>query len=163
MIYNHKINSPYVISTSLITGLSQSKICPRKVSVLTFLNRVLKIASALGVAMTGKSGSILERGVRVLTWQWSSRLWVISKQSSSGRSCSCLIEWTKIQIHEQPVIYTNKRNHLHVEVLQNFLSSVEDPRHAEVQVPHQDRVYQDPDSAEIPQPTVNLNEQHPDW
>lgn len=36
---------------------------------LTLLKSGLKMASAFGVAITGRSGIFLERGVKVFTWQ----------------------------------------------------------------------------------------------
>lgn len=53
------------------------------------LKRGFNNASAFGVAITGRLGSISESGFKVFKWQWSSRLCVINKQSISGRSLSC--------------------------------------------------------------------------
>lgn len=138
--------------------MSANLIRPRKVERLTFLNSLLRMASALGVEMTGKPGSIFERGVRVLTWQWSSRLCVISKQSRSGRSCSCLRKSTRSTLIVISTIFaTSRRNHHHLKVLQDLLSSIKKPRLTEVQVAHENRVHQDVDPAQIPQPAVALN------
>ena len=55
----------------------------------TFLKSLLNVSSAFGVEITWRSGNILDNGSRVFTWQWSSKFWVMSNNSNSGRSSNC--------------------------------------------------------------------------
>lgn len=80
----------------------------QNLKLLTLLKRGSNRLLAFGVAMTLRFGDFWESGFKVFKWQWSSRLWVINKQSTSGRSVSC----SRITCHEKSTITTNNKSNI---------------------------------------------------